>query len=171
MDSGEGAHDFVLRTVGVLVFINEHVLVAALIFLAGDGVGFEQADAFEKKVVEVESVGLEQLVFVNFVDVRDALHLGLGGVQVHLLRILHVVLGRRDEREDAARSELFVVDAEALDGRFDDLLLVAFIVDDEVTGVALAIDLERVDVAPQHADAEGVEGADAGLARECCPMS
>ena len=99
MGSGEGAHDLVLRTVGVLILIDEHVLEAALIFFARGGVGLEQADALQQQVVEVQSVGLEQLIFVNFVDVRDALHLGIGGVQIHLLRILHVVLGRGDEAE------------------------------------------------------------------------
>ena len=101
--------------------------------------------------------------FVDFVDVRDALHLGLGGVQVHLLRVLHVIFGRGDESEDAARGELFVVDAETLDRRLDDLLLVGLVVDDEVAGVPLAVDLESIDVSPQHAHAEGVKGADGGF--------
>ncbi len=161
--SGQGAHDLVLRTVGVLILIDEHVLVSALILLASDRVGLEQADALQQEIVEVEGVGLEQLVFVNFVDVGDALHLGLGGVQVHLLRVLHVVLGRRDEAEDAARCELFVVDAETLDGRLDDLLLIALVVDDEVAGVAFAVDLQGLDVPAQHAHAERVKGADGRL--------
>ena len=62
-----------------------------------------------------------------------------------------------------ARGELFVVDAEALDGRLDDLLLIGLVVDDEVASVALAVDLEGFNVSPQHAHAEGVKGADGGL--------
>ena len=76
-----------------------------------------------------------------------------------------MVLGRGDEAENATRGELFVVDAEALDGRLDDLLLVAFVVDHEVAGVALAVDLQSLDVSPQHAHAEGVKGTDGGLGK------
>ena len=60
---------------------------------------------------------------------------------------------------------LLVVDAEALDGRLDDLLLIRLVVDDEVC-VALAADLQGFDVAAQHAHAERVKGADERLGTE-----
>jgi len=52
MASGQCAHDLVLRAVGVLVLIDEHVLEAALILLARGGIGLEQAHALQQQVIE-----------------------------------------------------------------------------------------------------------------------
>ena len=57
----------------------------------------------------------------------------------------------------------FVVDAETLDGRLHHLLLIALVVDDKILGITLAIDLQGLNIASQHAHAEGVKRADGGL--------
>ena len=58
----EQLHELVLRAVGVLVLVDEEVLVAAVVALADFGGRLEQADGFEQQVVEVERVGLEQFL-------------------------------------------------------------------------------------------------------------
>ena len=98
-------HQFVLRAVGVLVFVDQHVLKAPVVVVADFGHGFQQARGFEQQIVEVERVGLEQLFAILLVDVRDALGLGIGRLQVNLLRIEHVVLGPGNSREHGARRE------------------------------------------------------------------
>ena len=92
----------------------------------------QQAHGFQQQVVEVQRVGLAQLVSVNLVDVRDVLRLRIARLQVHLLRVEHVVLRPRDARQHVARRELLIVEPEPPDGRLHHLLLIGFVVDDEV---------------------------------------
>ena len=91
--AGQQAHQLVLRAVGVLILVDQEVLEAAVVVLAHRGDDFQQAHGLEQQVVEIERVGLAQLFAILLVDVRHLLGLGIGRLQVHLLRIEHVVLG------------------------------------------------------------------------------
>jgi hypothetical protein len=102
--------------------------------------------------------------------VRDLLGLGIGRLQVELLRIEHVIFRPRDAAKDDARGELLVVETEALHDAFDHGLLVALIVDDEffcVPDWRLARggrgNLQGFNVAAQDAHAERMECGDDGL--------
>jgi hypothetical protein len=66
-------------------------------------------------------------------------------------------------REDGTRRDLFVVHAQPPQRRLHDHLLVGLVVDDEILGETLAVDLQRVNVAPQRPHAEGVEGGNRRL--------
>ena len=163
--AGEHAHEFVLRAVRVLIFVDEQVLEAAVVVFANGRGRFQQADGFEKQIVEIQGVGFAQFFSILLVQVRDFLGLGIGGLQVKFLRIEHVIFRPGDAAENCARRELLVVEAEALHHAFDHGLLVALVVDHEIFRVAnrrLARrgggDAHGFNVAPQHAHAEGVEG-------------
>src|SRR5580692_145921 len=56
--AGQHAHEFVLRTVGVLIFVDEQILEAAVVIFAHGCRRLHQASGFEQQVVEIEGVGL-----------------------------------------------------------------------------------------------------------------
>jgi 4-diphosphocytidyl-2C-methyl-D-erythritol kinase len=60
--AGEQLHQLVLRAVGVLVLVDQQVFVAAVVAFAHLGRRLEQAHGFEQQIVEVERVGLRQLL-------------------------------------------------------------------------------------------------------------
>ena len=140
-------HKLVLWAVGVLVFVHQNVLEAALIALANCRRLTQQAHRFEQQVIEVERVGPAQLLAIDFVDVGDALRLGIGRAAVHLQRVEHVVLCPGNARQHRAGLRLLVVEAEALHRRLYERLLIGFVVDDEVAAQPV---FERLDVAAQN---------------------
>ncbi len=158
MIAGEKLHQLVLRTVGVLVLVDHDVAEAAVVTLARFATGFQQAHRLEQQVVEVECVVLEQLLAIDLVQLRDALADGVARSEVVLLRIDHVVLGPADLREHRARRQCLVVERHAPHRLLHDGLLIAFVVDGEAAGEPLVADAQRLDVAAQHAHAEGVKG-------------
>ena len=161
--AGEELHELVLGLVGVLVLVDHDVLVAAVVAFAGGGGGLEEANGFEEEIVEVEGVGFEEFIAIDLEDVGDLFFHRVGACEEVLLGIDHVVLGPGDTAEGYAGLEGFIVDAEALEGRFYDGLLVGLIVDGEGAGEAFAVDLKGFNIAAQDADAEAVEGGEGGL--------
>ena len=93
---GEQLHQLVLWTVGVLIFVDQHVAITAVVAFPYLGGGAQQAHGLEQQVVEVERIRLAQLLAVNVIDVRDPFGHRIGGLQVDLLRIEHMVLGPGD---------------------------------------------------------------------------
>ena len=83
--------------------------------------------------------------------------------EVILLRIDHVVLGPGDAAQNRARRELLGVQAHAAHDLLDDCLLVVLVVDGKGAGQPFVANLEGLNVAPQNAHAERVEGGDQGL--------
>ena len=143
-------HEFVLRAVGVLIFVDEQILEAPVVVVAHVRGGFQEPCGFQKKIIEVESVGLAQLLAVFLEQMRDLLGLGIGRLQVKLLGIEHVILRPGDAREYGARRELLVVKAEALHHRLDHGLLVALVVDDELLGVADLLEAQAGRASPRE---------------------
>jgi hypothetical protein len=122
--AGQQLHQLVLRAVGVLIFVDEQVLVAAVVSLTDLGDGLEQAHGLQQQIVEVERVGLEKLFAIDLEDVRDLFFQGIGGSKKIFLRVNHVALGPTDAAEGDGWFELLVVVAEALERGLDDGLLV-----------------------------------------------
>ena len=91
--AGQQPHEFILRTVGVLIFIDHEILKPPIVILANRCDRLQQAHGFEQQVVEVHGVGFAQLLAILLVDVGNALGLGIGRLQIDLLRIEHVILG------------------------------------------------------------------------------
>ena len=66
---GERQGDLVLRHVGVLVLVDQHVLEPLLVVRQHVGVGAEQLDRLHQQIVEVHRPGLQQAGLVIGVDV------------------------------------------------------------------------------------------------------
>ena len=161
--TGEQLHQFVLRAVGVLVFVDQEVSETPVIAFADFGGDLEQAHGFQQQIVEVQRIGLEQLLAIDLEDVRDLLFHGIGRGEEVLLRIDHVILRPRDPAQRHARLQLLVVHGQPLERGLDHGLLVGLVVNGEVAGEALAIYPQSFDVAPQHAHAEAVESGEQRL--------
>ena len=129
--AGQQLHQLVLRTVGVLVLVDQYILIAALVALAHFAGDFEQARGFEQQVVEVHGVVLEQFDLVGLEDVGDALAGGILRAEEVILRIDHVIFGPGDAAEHGARGELLGVKPHALHDLLDDALLIVFVEDGE----------------------------------------
>ena len=163
---GQQLHQLVLRAVGVLILVDEDVLVTAVVSLTDLGDGLEQAHGLQQQIVEVERVGLEKLFAIDLEDVRDLFFQGIGGSKKIFLRVNHVALCPGDFAEGDGWFELLVVVAEALERGLDDGQLVTLVVDGEGAGEACARaaagrrDAQGLDVAAQDAHAEAVEGGE-----------
>ena len=166
----EQAHQFVLRTVRVLIFVDQNVLESPVVIIAHRSGGFQQTQRLEQQVVEVERVRLAQFLPIFLVNVRNLLGLGIGRLQVNFLRIQHVVLRPRNPAQCDAGRKFLVVNPHPLHDRLYDALLVGLVVDDEIFGVPDGRlsrngrgNPQRLDIPPQHPHAERVEGRDHGL--------
>ena len=104
----------VLRVVGVLVLVDEHVAEGVAVALADLLEQLQQVDGAEQQVVEVHRVHAVQVALVDVVDVgdhllerrADALAVGAGVEQL--------VLGGRDLVVDRRRREALGVDADGV---------------------------------------------------------
>ena len=152
--------ELVLHPVGVLILVHEHVLPATLVVLEDAREALEELHGLQQDVAEVEGIDVDQDLLV-------------GGVEFRVEFVVHVtcVAGRLRRQHPGV---LPLVDAPAQTARIVDLGIeavppqrllrngetVRFVVDDEAAAA-----LEVPDVAPQDADAHGVEGSDRQLAR------
>ena len=78
----EQSHEFVLRAVRVLIFVDQQILEAALVILAHFDDGLQQARGFEQQIVEVESVGLAQFFAIFLEQVGNFFGFRIGRLQV-----------------------------------------------------------------------------------------
>ena len=150
-------HQLVLRTVRVLVLVDEQILVLAVVALADFARRLQQANGFEQQIVEVHRVRLEEFVAIDLEDVRDLFFERIRRREEVLLRIDHVVLRPGDPSKRDAGLQLLVVDAEPLERLLDDGLLIGLVVDGKALREALAADAQGFDVATQYAHAKAVE--------------
>ncbi len=149
----------VLRVVGVLVLVDEHVAEGALVVLQAVRVALEELDGLHEQVVEVHGVHRGVALLVELVHVGG--HLGVppalfaepGGPQ-------QLVLGVADLAADGLRRVALGVYVELLHAALDEPPAVVLVVDGERALVAHALGL-----AAQHARAHAVEGADPHSAR------
>ncbi len=118
-----------MRAIGVLVFVDQDELESAVISLPHLTTRFQQAHRLQQQIVKVERIRLAQFLAIDLVDVRYTLGLGVGGLQVDLLRIQHVVLCPGDARQHITRRHQLVINAEALHRLLHDGLLVGFVID------------------------------------------
>ena len=145
----------VLRMVGVLVFIHQHVPEPAPPALPHRREGAEQVHGHHQQVVEVERVGLAETALVLGVRRGVGLLLAVLGVFGGVLVVLELVLGVADPVEDRARRVALHVEVEVAADQRHQPLGVGRVVDREARLVA-----EFVDLLAQDAHACRVEGAD-----------
>ena len=155
---GQQLHQLVLRPVGVLILVDQQVAIAAVVAFPHFAGGAQHAHRLEQQVVKIQRIRLAQFLAINLVDVRDPFGHRIGGLQVNLLRVEHVVLGPGDARENRARRQLLGVKPHAAHRLLDDGLLIGFIVDHKVAGKPFIANAQRFDVAAQNAHAKGVKG-------------
>jgi hypothetical protein len=151
------ADQLVLRAVGVLVFVHEHVAEAPPVGLPHGLVG-QQVHRPQQQVVEVHRLGLAQ---------RGLVALGHPGqdlrahrVPVEVLQVPARVLAGRDPGEEPPRGMELLREVEGLERVPHDRELVVFVVDDEVRGEAGGGRLPA-----QEPHAEAVERGDPALQR------
>jgi len=120
----------------------------------------QQTDGFEQEVVEIERIRPAEFLIIEFEDLAEPGHLGIGGGLVEVLGTLLVILGVADARQGRAVLHELVVQAEFLVDLLDQDDLVVSIIDLKFAGKAGANGAERRSIATQQADTEAVEGAD-----------
>ena len=126
------AHQFILRTIGVLILVDQQILKLAVVVIADLRRGLQEANGLEQQVVEVHGIGFEQFLAILRIDMRDFLRLGIAGIEINLLRIKHVVFCPGDSGQNGARRKLLIIDAQAPHYPFHHRLLVGFVVDHKV---------------------------------------
>ena len=107
------AHQFILRTIGILILVDLQILKLAVVVIADLRRGRQEANGLEQQVVEVHGIGFEQFLAILRIDMRDFLRLGIAGIEINLLRIEHVVLCPGDSGQYGARRKLLIVDAQS----------------------------------------------------------
>ncbi len=146
--------DLVLRHVGVLVLVDEHVLKPLLVVGQHVGVGSEQLDRLHQQVVEVHRPGLQQPGLVVGVDVGVLAFEDVAGPLDRLLRGDQLVLPQADLAVGGARREPLGVEVEIAHDVARQPLGIGLVVDAERSRVA-----ETIAVGPQDADTGRVERA------------
>ena len=150
----------VLRVVGVLVLVDQHVPEPAPVGLPHLGELLEEVDGEHDQVVEVERVGLAQPALVGRVDGRVGLLEVVAGVLGRVLGVAQLVLLVRDPVQHRAGLVAPRVEVEVVADQGHQTLLVGGVVDREVGLEALAPDVQCGDLLAQDAHAGGVEGRD-----------
>ena len=163
MRLGEALDEHVLRTIGVLVLVDQQVAELRRVAGPDDGRGLEQLHRLEEQIVEVERVALRERLAVLLEDFGDLLATNRP-VVAERLGALHAVLGVADARERHPRRQQLVVDLQGLEDLLDGADLVGRVVDHEVARKA-----DRGRFAAQQPGADRVEGRNphrSGLAVE-----
>ena len=145
----------VLRVVGVLVFIDEHVAEPAAVVLPHVGEGLQQVDRGHDQVVEVERVGLAQAALVVAERLGVGLLEGVARLLGGVLRVAQLVLLVRDPVEHRIGLVLLRVELEVAQHQRHQPLGVGRVVDREV-----GLEAHPVDLLAEDPDAGGVEGRD-----------
>ena len=68
-------HQFVLGTVGVLIFIDQYVAESTVVVAADRRHRAQQANGFQQQIIEVERVGPLQFLVVEVIEMGDAFRL------------------------------------------------------------------------------------------------
>ncbi len=149
----------ILRDVGILVLVHQHVAEALVIGLEHVRVVAEQAQAFQQQIAEIGGVERLQPFLVGRVE-RDALTEGEGrGLALgHLVGMEPAVLPVVDHAGELARRPALLVDVAV---RRDHLLEKAHLVVHAEDG-EVAREVDEFGVAAQDARGNGVEGAEPG---------
>ena len=143
----------ILRDVGILEFVHQHVPETLGIFLANFGVIFQQARGVNQDVVKINSIAGDQSLLVfqihpfhNFITI---------GVSRVIIRADQLVLGVGNGRMHAVRPVQLFVQVEFADDALREPYLVVGIENDVV-----GLHRQKVRFAAQDAGAGRVEGAE-----------
>ena len=121
----------VLRVVGVLVLVDQHVPEAPPVVLGDRGQPLQQRDRLHDQVVEVERVGRAQPALVDAVDLGHPPLVLVGGPGGRVVRVEQLVLQVRDLSGDRPRGELLRVQLQVAGDQADQPAGVVGVVDGE----------------------------------------
>ncbi len=128
---GKTADQQVLRTVGVLVLVDHHVLEFSRVELPDLLRGFEELHRFQEQVVEVERIRVGERLQVALVDLCDVFVANVPAA-AQRLRPFHAVLRLTDPRKRHPGRDELVVDPQLALRLLDHGDLVGRVVDHEV---------------------------------------
>ncbi len=136
LDTGVGWRDqladqLVLRVVGVLVLVDQHVPEAAPVVLGHGGQPLQQRDRLHDQVVEVERVGRAQPGLVDAVDLGDLALVVVGGPGRGVIGREQLVLEVGDLRGDRTGGELLRIELQVAGDQADQPPGVVGVVDRE----------------------------------------
>ena len=157
MGACQKAYQFELGSVGVLVFIHHDIAKALLIHLQYFVVGVEKLHGQHEKIVKIQRIIFAQKALVFLIGHADLL---LAETDTVVFLPEHkgsqkLVFGSGNTGEDLPLPQVFCVDAESLAGLLHQCLLIIGIIDRESRLIA-----QQINVAPQNADAHGMESGD-----------
>ena len=157
----EHVHELVLRSVRVLVLVDQDVPEPLLVVLEHLRVIAEEPDGFADQVVEVQGAGIALPALVLRIEPSDGLLVQVGGEVGELRRAEHAVLRLPDRGRDRLRRVALRVDVHVARDAGDQPFRVAVVVDREVrrnpqVGVLL----------PEDPGAGGVEREDPHTPRD-----
>ena len=145
-------HKAVLRHVGVLIFIHQHIAEPAAVFFKNIRVGLKQRERFHEQVVKIERIRSAEALFILLVNAqRKPLAVRIS-LREKLLRVKGFVFRVGDAFFHLPLGHVFLVHAHILQDIADDLHLVAVGVDGEIALVAQAVAVNA-----QHFGAAGME--------------
>ena len=148
------AGEHILRVVGILILVHEHIAELALVVFKHLGVVLQQQHGFHDNIVEIQCTGLFHGLFVIAVDVCDLFtEVVTDGIRAELTRGHQLVLCAGDHAHHGSRIEILGIEIELFHYVENDALLVVLIVDGE-----RALKAEQVNVLAQNAQAGRVEG-------------
>ena len=153
--SDQLAHEDVLRVVGVLVLVDEHVAEAPPVVLGDVGERLEQVDGRHDQVVEVEGVRLLEARLVQRVDLGELLLDDRLGLVPEALVVDELVLQVADLVAHRPRREALGVEVQVAAHQRHEALAVGRVVDREGAG-----EPELLGLGAQDAHARRVEGHD-----------
>ena len=150
---GEQLGQQVLDMVGVLIFIDEHVVELVLVLFPDFRYGLEQFHRQQQQVIEIHRIALDQVLLVFGIDLRHlfgviVLRLPGKGRRVHL-SVLGVGNGGQEPRK---RIEFFV-QVQFFQGFLQHILAVGGIIDGKRSGVSG----QCIDIPAEQLVAESVE--------------
>jgi hypothetical protein len=161
---GEVTDQLVLRPVRVLVLVDHHVSEAIAVGPSNVGELIEQQDSLAEEIVEIQSVGLLETLFIAGIHTCGLFPVGLKGILGHLFRPDPLALRRTDARRDETRLDVF--DSKVLYKAFDHLQLIVGIVNREITRIP-----EHLYFSPQQPHAQRMKRRDPGIGRPPCLKS
>ena len=147
-------HNFELRLVGILVLIHHDVAEPVLVIPKNILSGRKQLHRLHQKIVKIQCVIGDKLLFILRIYLSDPLFLETGGMRfLKTMCILQIIFRLRNRRHDGTLPELLGVDVHSPADLSDQCLLIIRIIDGKITVVS-----DLINMSSQDAHAHRVKG-------------
>ena len=158
MARGNNIHKVRLQSVGVLIFIHQHMLHALLVIGGDIGVLAQQAQPVDEQIVKIHGIQLAlalRIALGNFQDARN-IHLMPREVILHCVRQLNAAIGGQTNHgiQHPRLGEFFILEAQIRDTMLQQTQGVVFIQNAVIVAIA-----QQGRISPQHAVGRVMERA------------